>query len=124
MRVNYMSSYYFIQYSIGNVHLYLENKDFDFVKGRLGYTDTTDPRYKLLELNNQFIDRSLVILYPPELNKQSPDNISNAVILTFVTKYGHELTHFYVVRDTLEEVKKFSVLSPHQVCLVMKQLVY
>ena len=119
-----MSSYYFIQYLIGDVHLYLEHKDFDFVKGRLGYINTEDPRYKFLELNNQFIDRSLVILYPPELNKQPPDNISNDVIRTFVTKDGHELTHFYIVRDTLKEVKEFSVLSPHQVRLVMKELVY
>lgn len=115
---------YFIQYLAGDVHIYREHKDFDFIKNRLGYTDTKDPRYKLLDLNNQFIDRRIVLLYPPELNKITPDNISNDAVRPYITKDGHELNHFYIVRDTLEETKRFSLLSPHQVVLVMKELVY
>lgn len=103
-------NYYYIQYIYGNIYIYQhKSKEREF---------SEDYLEDLLELENQFIDRSLVILYHT-LYKIYKDQFGED---PYVTKDGHEISNNFTIVGKKVEDKKYTLLSAYQIKSLLEEL--
>lgn len=99
---------YFIQVIRGEVYIRKPNKDFDLYEFLEG-----DNYLEVDILRNQFIDRSLLLIYNPECNWTDDE---------FVTKDGQVINGGFTIVGNSVDDKKYTLLTAFQVEKVIREL--